>query len=433
MQIQKASGFSLACSLCNNESQPQNELEEDFVVVPSANIYSMVKDDDWSGHNLEYLKYYDRLHKLCQEASTDDPNCFNVPVCYNCLTRTVQKRLKSDIACAVQESNAYRTAIGVLKIDNEKIPDVDYTEEMQKLGAQNNELVDELLVLINESTELDTLIAQEEAEFKILEEEEKELQFHRNSQMSKKQELNLILLESEKIYESKVQLCELFTIQSTCDEVFHIVNHESYASINGLKLSMDRNISSTQELNAGLGHIATCLYSVIEWLKKTHTNMKWKGFYQKNYTLIPLGSKSYFENNTDYSKIPLYQEQANVVGWISSFITESPFDRAMVIFLNFIFELKHYAEALNPNLFRPIKELMFNKERSAIDYKLEFFYVKVSDGKQDLWAKSFSLLAKILSFFLMWIQEEKTKKYRDSEEARDRSYVGSSGDYDEPK
>jgi hypothetical protein len=46
-----------------------------------------------------------RLHKLCQEASTDDPNSFNVPVCYNCLTRTVQKSIKSDIACAVQESN----------------------------------------------------------------------------------------------------------------------------------------------------------------------------------------------------------------------------------------------------------------------------------------------------------------------------------------
>jgi hypothetical protein len=45
-----------------------------------------------------------------------------------------------------------------------------------------------------------------------------------------------------------VQLCELFSIQSTCDEVFHIVNHESYASINGLKLTMDRNISSTQGL-----------------------------------------------------------------------------------------------------------------------------------------------------------------------------------------
>jgi hypothetical protein len=59
MQIQKPSGFSLACSLCNNET-PQNELEEDFVVVLSANIYSMVKEDDWSGHNLEYLKYYDR-------------------------------------------------------------------------------------------------------------------------------------------------------------------------------------------------------------------------------------------------------------------------------------------------------------------------------------------------------------------------------------
>jgi hypothetical protein len=121
MQIQKPAGFSLTCSLCNNESQ-QNELDEGFVVVPTANIYSMVKEDDWSGHNLEYLKYYDRyrlrplvdysplilihrLHKLCLEASTDDPNSFNVPVCYNCLTRTVQKSIKSEISRAIQESN----------------------------------------------------------------------------------------------------------------------------------------------------------------------------------------------------------------------------------------------------------------------------------------------------------------------------------------
>jgi hypothetical protein len=48
------------------------------------------------------------------------------------------------------------------------------------------------------------LIEKEETEFKKLEEEEKELQSTRNFQMSKKQELNLILLESEVFFFSSV-------------------------------------------------------------------------------------------------------------------------------------------------------------------------------------------------------------------------------------
>jgi hypothetical protein len=217
----------------------------------------------------------------------------------------------------------------------------------------------------------------------------------------KKQELKLILLENEKLYDAKVLFCEFLSKQSVYAALFQFVNHENYASVNGLRL--DKHLASSQEINGGLGHVCACLYKVIGWLQNKYPKMEWKGQYHKNFNLIPLGSKSYFENKTDYIKYPMYQESVNVVGWIASFLSESPFDKAMVIFLHFVFEVKTFGEDVNPKLFQPLRGIRLSNDR--IDYNLEYFHVKSHDGK-DSWAKSMNLLVKIISYFLLWIKED---------------------------
>lgn len=405
MQIHSSSSsVGVTCSCCNNE--PQTELiNEDFVLVQTANISSMVKDDDWGGHNLEYLKYYDRLYKLCSEANPDDPNSFTQPVCYNCLTRAVQKSIRNEITSFIKETATYRNAIQILKVDNEKIPDLmeDFTSEINELSNEDNKLVEELENLVNECSETDKQIEREEMELLQLKEEENQLTMKHNYELSKIQELKLILLENEKLYDAKVSFCEYLSKQSVYTNLFQFVNHENYASVNGLRL--DKHLASIQELNGGLGHVCTCLYKVIGWLQNKYPKMEWKGTYHKNYTLIPLGSKSYFENKTDYIKFPMYQESVNVVGWIASFLSESPFDKAMVIFLHFVFEIKTFGEDVNPNLFQPIRGIRL-ATNDRIDYNLEYFYVKSHDGKHDSWAKSMNLLVKVISYFLLWIKED---------------------------
>jgi hypothetical protein len=187
MQIHQSSSVGITCSCCNNE--PQTELiNEDFVLVQSANIYSMVKDDDWGGHNLEYLKYYDRLYKLCSEANPDDPNSFTQPVCYNCLTRTVQKSIRNEITSFIKETATYRNAIQILKVDNEKIPDLleDHTAEINELSNEDIRLVEELENLVNECSDIDKQIEKEEMELLQLEEEENQLTIKHNYELSKK-------------------------------------------------------------------------------------------------------------------------------------------------------------------------------------------------------------------------------------------------------
>jgi len=396
-----------SCSCCNNE--PQTELIHDDFVFVSANISSMVREGNWNDHNLEYLKYYDRLYKLCNESNPDEINSFSEIVCYNCLTRTVQKSIRHEIMTTNAETNSYRNGIQVLKSDNEKIHDIeDHTEEFKQLRDEDNKLCEEIKLILQECEKMDKEIEKEEEENSILEKESNELLKQHHSNLSEFQQLEVALYEIEKEYELKKSLYERISSESSLHEIFFLFNHEFYGSINGLKLDRISNSLKIDEFNASLGHFCTLIFKITEWMETKFSNSDWKGIYLKSYSLVPLGSKAYFESRTDFTKYPLYQETINVVGWLSSFLTESYFDKAMVILLNYVFEMKNVGHFMNHNLFFSIKHIKVSYDK--IDINGELFSVKLNEGKPELWGKSINILAKIISFFLLWIEDDQMRE-----------------------
>jgi hypothetical protein len=262
----------------------------------------------------------------------NDPSC---SVCEDCVN-TLLEDIKGQIASANNDLSKYTEALFELERDQRQ--GRNHVEEGEAnwtlIKEKEDQLTNELASLVEEEARLGE-------ELRLLEDEEAEIDGLEEKVRNEIFNLNKTILNNFEIFESisnKLNYLNKFNKKlknfNLITESFHINTSSPIVSINGIRLSRNRDILVPwNEINSGWG-FAVLLVDIL--MKKFAVSVT-------NYRLIPRGNASVIIRKSDKTILELFSDE-NSSNSVTRFITGRKFDSAISAFFEIVGEIFHQSE-----------------------------------------------------------------------------------------
>jgi len=202
-------------------------------------------------------------------------------------------------------------------------------------------------------------------------------------------------------------------------DLFRIDTDGPVGTINGLRYGkLTQTDPPWEEVNAAWGHVAMGTSMILKWLRNTCEESKWMIGPLKIYRIQPVGSTSRLENRLDLSILPLFSNDGDAVSgkvrtglsWITSFVEEPLYDKAMAVFVGCLKELMDiagingsYGQTQNYYSISGEKVQIVRRQTSEV---LASYSVKFNSSSYDNWTKAMKIILRILAQLLSWFQKE---------------------------
>ncbi|CAF0729045.1 unnamed protein product [Rotaria sp. Silwood1] len=336
------------------------------------------------------INIHERLYDFLSEQYT-----FDHPLCQEC-TDTLLDKLDVDLQMATHELTSYKKLLEQLNLsangqqeNYEKLK-----QELIELDKEEERIKNELLKLEQENERLQNESEQLTKEEQSLEQEE--IRYLRDYNEQKR-----LLFEAEDEQKSidnqtkhaRAQY-EKLSKTNAFNAAFHIWHQEHFGTINGFRLGRLPSINvEWSEINAALGQAALLLNALAKRVDLQFAK----------YKIIPLGSHSYIEDlneskNGKFVQLPLYTGRRRLT-W------DTPFDKALIAFLDCVNQFKLAIESKNQRFCLPYK--MNEKQKGVItDSNGHQFHVIYQVSKQEEWTKALKYMLTNLKWGLTWITSQ---------------------------
>ena len=179
-------------------------------------------------------------------------------------------------------------------------------------------------------------------------------------------------------------LADLDHFSSCCvlNDAFHIWHRGAFGTINGFRLGrMPQEQVTWEEVNAALGQAAMLLVSISE-----RAGIRFRAF-----RLIPMGSYSRIERNSDGSVFPLH--------WDGGLLRKRGFNNALISFLACVHEACVHAQQRDPTVQLPYR--IWPSEGKIGDARTGELSICYSND--DRWPRALKFMLTHLKWLLVWI------------------------------
>jgi len=212
-----------------------------------------------------------------------------------------------------------------------------------------------------------------------------------------------ILWQERKMILENLQNCTILA------KVFDISTDGVMGMINDLPLGRgpQLNQSTTDQINAALGHITLFIEMVIIYINSaspSHLKYKWAGHFIEHYKFKGLGSKSYIESK-EKTILPLYTNPENNLSKMTAyFFFESPFDKALKVLLHTIKEIFDYASSSTIKWVPPNIKIIQDQIEST-NPKIGPNSILISNSTPESWNSCMKLVLMVIKSLVDWFDK----------------------------